>query len=184
MRHYQYLYGLLLGSLLFSSCQGRAGEVASQPDPFFDLQAYMKAKIEDLNHRQPKVVKKIEVDGQTESHEFDSLDYQKELQLFKNSDINREAWVDKYAADSTMETGRLKRIVYTATDPDLKTQLLRVEYDEKGEVSGIYIENRTESIVADVRQDLHFTPGEGYRLLTAQQTALSAEKEIEIEVKW
>ncbi|MCI4651473.1 hypothetical protein [Phaeodactylibacter sp.] len=181
---YAPLFALvLLTALLHTSCEEQVAAVANQPDPFFDLEAYIEAQISSLNQKQPKVRKTILVEGQRETQQFDSLDYRTELKTFLNSDINRKAWVDKYKADSTFEGSQLKQVTYTATGADLKTRLLRVKYDQ-GEVSDIYIENRTNSIVADVRQDLHFQPGQGYRLVTTQETVLSEEQEIEVEVKW
>lgn len=181
---YAPLFALvLLTALLHTSCEEQVADVANQPDPFFDLEAYIEAQISSLNQKQPKVRKTILVKGQRETQQFDSLDYRTELKTFLNSDINRKAWVDKYKADSTFEGSQLKQVTYTATGADLKTRLLRVKYDQ-GEVSDIYIENRTNSIVADVRQDLYFQPGQGYRLVTTQETVLSEEQEIEAEVKW
>lgn len=181
---YAPLFALaLLAATLQTSCEEQVSAAASQPDPFFDLEAYIEGQISGLNQEQPKVRKTISVEGQRETQQFDSLDYRTELKTFLNSDINRKAWVDKYKADSTFEGSQLKQVAYTATGEDLKTRLLRVQY-EQGKVSDIYIENRTNSIVADVRQDLHFQPGQGYRLVTTQETVLSEEQEIEVEVKW
>jgi hypothetical protein len=174
---------VLIASFLLHACQEQTAPTVDQPDPFFDLKGYMEEQVEALNQKQPKVRKTILVDGQRETKQFDSLDYRTELKTFINSDINRKAWVEKYKADSTFEGSFLKQVTYNSTANDLKTQLLRVQYkDDK--VSDIYIENRTNNIVADVRQDLHFQPQTGYRLLTTQETVLSEAQEIEVEVEW
>jgi hypothetical protein len=169
--------------LLLSACQMRESAESGGPKPFFDLKGYMNAQVEDLNARQPTLEKRIQVDGQTETHQFDSLNYEEELRMFLRSDINRKAWFDKYEADSTLENGALQSVRYTTDAEDLKTQLLEVTY-EQGAVSRIYIENSTESVVADVRQELQYEVGKGYRLFTAQQTALSSEQEVIVEVEW
>ena len=169
--------------LLLSACQMRESAKSGGPTPFFDLKGYMNTQIEDLNERQPTLEKRIQVDGQKETQQLDSLDYEKELRMFLRSDINRKAWFDKYKADSTLENGNLQQIRYTTDAEDLKTQLLEIQY-EQGEVSQIYIENRTESVVADVRQELLYEVGKGYRLFTAQQTAMSSEQEVIVKVEW
>jgi hypothetical protein len=174
---------LLFPLLLLTACQMRENAISGGPKPFFDLKGYMNAQIEDLNARQPALEKRIQVDGQKETQQFDSLDYAKELSMFLRSDINRKAWFDKYTADSTLQNGNLQSIRYTTDTRDLKTRLLEIEY-EQGEVSRIYIENKTESVVADVRQELLYEVGKGYRLFTAQQTAMSAEQEVIVEVEW
>ncbi|MEQ8705972.1 MAG: hypothetical protein RIC19_18730 [Phaeodactylibacter sp.] len=170
-------------AIFFSSCQEQPVSAGGQPEPFFDLKAYMEKQIEALNQEQSAVRKAILVDGQRETKQLDSLDYRIELKTFLNSDINRKAWVDKYTTDSTLEGSYLKEVTYTATAEKLKTRLLRIRYDQN-EVSDIYIENRTNSIVADVRQELHFQPEVGYRLRTTQETVLSEAQEIEVTVKW
>ena len=175
---------LIFSSVLLYACQEQPAATTDKPTaPFFDLESYIETQIKALNQEQPGVRKAILVDGQRETQQFDSLDYRTEFQTFLNSDINRKAWVDKYSADSTFEGSQLRQVTYQANTADLKTQLLRVKYD-RGEVSDIYIENRTRSIVADVKQDLHFQPGKGYRLITTQETVLSEEQRIEVEVAW
>jgi len=174
---------LLLPTLLLSACQMRQSAEGSGPKPFFDLKGYMEEQIEELQARQPMAKKRILVDGQREAHRFDSLDYEKELRMFLRSDINRKAWFDKYQADSSFQAGQLKSVRYTTDAEDLKTRLMEVDYADET-VERIYIENLTQSVVADVRQELLYQPGEGYRLFTAQQTALSTEQEVEVEVEW
>lgn len=183
MKYACFLAFILLMVLTQTACEEQVTAAGNQPDPFFDLKAYIEGQISDLNKKQPGVRKRISVEGQRETQQFDSLDYRTELKTFLNSDINRKAWVDKYKADSTFEGSYLKQVTYTATAKDLKTQLLRVKYDQE-QVSDIYIENRTNSIVADVKQNLHYEPGEGYQLLTTQETVLSEAQEIEVEVEW
>lgn len=183
MHLYQYLLLIILSTIVFQACREQTAAPGKQPEPFFDLEAYMETQISKLNEKQPGVSKSILVDGQRETKQFDSLDYRTELKTFLKSDINRKAWVDKYSIDSTFEGSRLKSVVYKARAADVKTQLLRVLYEE-GEVSDIYVENRTKSIVADVLQDLHFQPHTGYRLSTTQETVLSEGQKIEVEVTW
>ncbi len=177
------LLPLAFAVTLLSACQMRESAKKEGPTPFFDLKGYMQEQIDELQARQPDAEKRIEVDGQTEAKHFDSLDYQKELRTFLNSEINRKAWFDKYRPDSTFRDGKLQAIEYTTDAEDLKTRLLRVEF-AGDTVSRIYIENLTESVVADVTQELLYRPGQGYRLYTAQETALSAEQKVTVEVEW
>jgi hypothetical protein len=181
--HMKKIVCIALPLLLLAACQMRESAESGGPKPFFDLKGYINAQIEALNALQPTLEKRIQVDGQNETQELDSLDYEKELRMFLRSDINRKAWFDKYEVDSTFENGTLESVRYTTDTEDLKTSLLEVEY-EQGEVSRIYIENKTESVVADVRQELLYEPGQGYRLFTAQKTAMSSEQEVIVEVEW
>ncbi|MBV6652403.1 MAG: hypothetical protein KI786_01520 [Mameliella sp.] len=184
MKIFPFATCLLCFVLLFTSCQDAAEPSSSQSaGPFFNLTDYIEGQIFELNKEQPKVQKVISIDGQQEAKVLDSLDYRTELKTFLNSDINRKAWVDKYDVDSIFENSNLKQITYKANTEDLKTQLIHIRYEED-QVSEVYIENRTFSLVADVSQDLHYEAGIGYRLVTTQKTVLSDEQEIEVRVAW
>lgn len=175
---------LALLALFLGSCTQAPQAKSQKATPFFDLKGFVAQEIEQLQKQQPQARKQVAVNGQQESLPFDSLNYEKELQVFIRSDINRPAWTDKYKADTILEHGQVRALSYEALAEDLKTRLLSVQFTEEGKVKEIKIENRTQSPVADVRQDLTYTPGNGYRLLTAQSTALSEEKEVEVSVRW
>ncbi|MCB0566038.1 MAG: hypothetical protein KDD01_16835 [Phaeodactylibacter sp.] len=155
----------------------------SMPEAFFDLKGYIEGEAKRLSEIQPEVVKRIAIDGQKEEQDFDSLDYSKELNIFSRSDINKVSWLDKYKADSTFQNGQLRQVTYTSKEKGLKTQLLQVQFAD-GEVSKIHIQNKTESIVADVAQEMWYDPSHGYRLESRQSTALTKEKKVKVEVEF
>lgn len=170
--------------LLATACSGPGrGDAPALPESFFDLKGYMQAEIQRLSEAQPRVLKRIAINGQSEEKNFDSLNYQKELDIFSRSDINKMAWLDKYKVDSTFQDGQLSRVTYTAQDKSLKTHLLEVQFSN-GQVAGIHVRNQTESIVANVGQDMWYAPGKGYRLESGQSTALTKEKKVAVEVEF
>ncbi|MCO6477553.1 MAG: hypothetical protein J5I94_13060 [Phaeodactylibacter sp.] len=178
------LFYLALLALACSSCSGGEGKVGVRiPDAFFDLKGYMENEIRRLSEKQPEVRKRIAIDGRAEEKTLDSLDYKKELDIFSRSGINKVAWLDKYQVDSTFRAGQLRQVAYTSKDKSLKTHLLEVQFSD-GEVSQIHVQNRTESIVADVGQEMWYYPGEGYKLVSRQSTALTEEKKVEVEVEF
>ena len=172
---------LLMAALCGCSRDGRAP--VRLPDAFFDLKGFMESEAQHLSQTQPRALKRIAIDGQSEEKVFDSLDYKKELDIFSRSDINKTAWLDKYQVDSLFQDGKLQLVRYTSQDKSLKTHLLEVKYSG-GQVSEVHIQNRTESLVADVGQELWYRPGQGYALSSRQSTALTKEKEIEVEVEF
>ena len=171
-------------TLALSSCyqEGKEGGVRI-PDTFFDLKGYIHGEIQRLSETQPRVLKRIAIDGQQEERTIDSLDYKKELGIFTRSDINKVAWLEKYQADSTFQDGQLTRITYTSTDQSLKTHLLDVQFSG-GEVAQVHVQNETESIVANVDQEMWYFPGRGYKLESGQSTALTEEKKVKVEVEF
>lgn len=178
-----FLYLAFL-SLAFTGCaSGGEEEGLTAPDAFFDLKGYIKGEIRRLSEIQPEVLKRIAIDGRGEEKTFDSLDYEKELDIFSRSDINKIAWLDKYRVDSVFQGGQLVRLTYTSKDKDLKTHLLEVQFSG-GQVTQVHVQNKTESIVADVGQEIWYQPAKGYRLASRQSTALTEEKEVEVEVEF
>lgn len=177
------LIGFVFITGLLAACQPQRTSSGDEPTPFFDLLAYIDAEAEALNEQQPKVRKRVVVQGQEETQVLSEVDFSEELKVFRRSDINRKAWIDKYQADSTFEQGQLVQARYVAIDSSLKTRWLEVQYNEEGEVQAVLIRNRSKSPVVNVRQDLSYRPGKGYRLVTAQSTALSREQEVVVEVE-
>lgn len=175
---------LLLFLLSATACSKENKEKNSgPPKAFFDLRGYIQGEAERLSEAQPKVIKRISIDGQQEEHTFDSLDYKKELAIFSRSDINKTSWFDKYQVDSTFQDGQLKQVTYTSKDKGLKTNLMEVQYDQ-GAVSAIHIRNATENQVADVHQEMFYRPKKGYSLASGQSTVLSKEKDVRVEVEF
>jgi len=177
------LIAILFITCLICSCQPGPAEEQAEADYFFDLEAFMKGEMERLNEEQPRIEKRIELQGNTEVEQFDSLDYERELSVFAKADINRIAWQDKYQADSTYQDGQLTKVTYKAKDKDLKTHLLEVSF-QNGEVAHIHARAATESLVANVYKEMDYWPGKGYKLASAQSTALSEETAIEVEAKF
>ena len=51
MKYAPLLALALLTTLLHTSCEEQVAAVANQPDPFFDLEAYIEEQISDLNQK-------------------------------------------------------------------------------------------------------------------------------------
>lgn len=179
-----YKVFLLSSILLCISCQKNSttDDNTNSPEYFFNLKAFIDSEISRLSSLQPKVEKRIVLKGQSEVQQFDSLQYDQELALFANADINKVAWVDKYQGDTIFANGHLEKIAYTAKDSDLRTQTLEIAFDQNQQVSQVYIVASNESMVANVRKEMYYWPEKGYRLLSAQSTSLSTPTEVEIEM--
>ena len=177
----RYIVTFLLFFLL-QSCLSTTEQEDNKPNFFFSLENYFEKEIARLNQEQPKVSKRITLEGKEEVKEFDTLDYQKELITFSNADINKIAWQDKYQADTTYTTdGKMQHISYLAKDNKLKTQKITIQYTQEGEIEEIYIKATTESFVADVYKELYYKPTTGYRFTSQQSTNISKPTVVEVE---
>jgi len=172
----------LLASL--TACVNMSDQAAQNKltkDRFFNLNDYFEQEIARLKENNQQVDKTIQINGETEQETLDSINFEKELAVFVNSSINKTSWIDKYQADSTFsDTGALTKIVYTATDEDLKTQQLTVDFENE-QVQRIDITNRSGTTLAKMKQQLSYTPGEGYSIESSQDIVLFDNRNMVIE---
>ncbi|HMQ49316.1 MAG TPA: hypothetical protein PKA00_17870 [Saprospiraceae bacterium] len=174
---------LLTCLVLLASCQQAQKESTEIEARFFDLKNYISAEIERLNQEQPNVRKKVAINGKTEEHDFHQLHYEKELDVFLQSDINRLAWYDKYQVDSLMENGQLKTLIYKATDPKLKTQKLEINL-ANAKVESIHIANQSYTFIATAQQTAIYQPDSGYSFESLQSNILGSKRDISMEVQF
>lgn len=179
-----YLFPLLLGFaiLLLSACELEQ-EVQIDQHSFFDLKGFFENEQTRLKGKK-EFIKSVKIDGQEEEEIFDQLDFEKELAIFKNSDINKIAWLDKYSVDTTFSASRqISSILYIALDKDLRTQSLKIDFN-KEKVSQILIKNKSKSMIASTDQVLTYTPNEGYTVRSGQNMALLDGFDLDVQVRF
>jgi hypothetical protein len=177
-----FLFLLLLGCQL-SGSDTTSGDGEGR-QPFFDMRGYFTRQIEQLQDQQPPVRKTITFNHETDTQMLDSLDYDRELEVFLNADINRAAWWDRYRIDSSFnDRNQLDSVTYTAIGEDLRVRRLKVEY-KNGEVNQIEVQSETTGPAADRWQQLFFDPQWGYRIESRQNVAFSKPRETKIEVRF
>jgi hypothetical protein len=174
----------LLASILvlLLACQNEPGTNVTD-QRFFDLSNYFKAEQKRLSKLTSPFTKKAVVNGNEEIKVFESLDFEKELAMFVDSDINRIAWFDKYQVDSSFVNGQLHSIEYITTDQSLKTQGLTIQL-KNNQVSRVDILRKSTSIAANIKQELTYQPNIGYSIISTQNTRLSDPEVIELEVRF
>ncbi|NUN99764.1 MAG: hypothetical protein HUU01_04020 [Saprospiraceae bacterium] len=177
---------LLATALMFLSiaCQPaseepQSMETASVP-VFFDLKNYMSGQVEALKNTRPQAKKRVSINGKTEEQHSDAINFEEELAIFINSDINKPAWSDKYTKDSSFSAGQLQYIRYIAKEENLKTQLLQVSFTA-GTVSKIEIQNRTSAAIVTAEEIMTYTPGKGYSIIHKEMPALAKARNFSVE---
>lgn len=151
---------------------------------FFNLKGYFKSQQATLL-AQNGFKKKTTIDGQEIERSLDSLDFSQELKVFEASDINKIAWMDKYQVDSTFDpSGTLRELNYKAEDEKLRTQRLRVSFNQNQTVDTIEVFNNSTGNIATLKQRLRYIPTYGYLIESTQKTALSEEHVVAVEVQF
>lgn len=169
--------------LLFAACTPEQPAGDLDTSPFYDLSGYISGEAERLETAHTRVAKTITLNGQTETKTLDSINFSNDLRLFREADINKPAWVDKYTTQEKTLSGSHKLTTYVALDSSLIVRRLMVEEDQ-GVTTKIEIDRKTGTVLSNGMHHLVYEPATGYHVQTSQQNRFGKDVEALIEVKW
>lgn len=170
---------VILLTLLFTSCEVKNSNVQHQA--FFDINDFLEKEMTQFS-KIKSIKKKVEINGEMNEQVLEKFDLEKDLTIFRNSNINKIALLDKYDVDSTTNSsGQLVELKYQATDPKLKTQELTISYTNE-QVNSIFIKNISGNQVSELQQNLHYYSRKGYSVESNQKVTLSKEQQLKVEV--
>ncbi len=86
---------LLLLCLFAFSCDNSTTQTASRP-VYFDVAGYVKGQIQTLSTQKPTVAKSAFINQETNNQTTKAIDWEKELELFVQADINKPAFRNSY----------------------------------------------------------------------------------------
>jgi hypothetical protein len=129
---------LLPGLLAIASCKS---DSTNGDKKFFDLKAYFKSEAARLAKSNPIITKTAIHNGDSETLKERIANWDSELSLFADADINKPAWKSSYQVDSS---GNF--LIYKATDPKLKTHDIVINR-ENGKIKWILIHNYAKTTI-------------------------------------
>ncbi len=174
---------VLLGMVIVFSYCVKDTAIGKKQLSFFDLKAYFETQKRQLVEIE-KFKKTTIIDGKQIEKELDSIDFNLELIVFEESDINKIAWIDKYLVDSVYDkNGLLNKLIYKATDDKLRTQQMLISFSQNA-VDTIRIFNNSSGSVADLEQRLLYIPTYGYTIESKQKTTISAQHVVTVAVQF
>lgn len=185
------MYRLLLSSLfvLFICTCDRAPEEGAAALPavgetsFFDLAEYIDAETERLTENKITANKTITLNGKTETKQNTAINYKNDLRLFREADINKPAWADKYDTDEQKLSGNHRVTTYTTRDSSLIVHRLLIEEDQ-GVPVRIEIDRKTGTVLSNGVHQLLYESGKGYSVKTQQTNRFGDDVDAVIEVEW
>lgn len=179
----QRLLLLLVLPCLLTACAPEAPADTIDVAPFFDLAGYITAETERLSATKTRVEKTITLNGTTETKELDAINFDNDLRLFREADINKPAWVDKYDTQVETLSGNHKITTYVAKDSSLIVHRLMVEED-LGVTTKIEINRKTGTVLSDGKHLLVYDPARGYSVTTQQANRFGDDVDAVIKVEW
>jgi hypothetical protein len=166
---------LICSLLLIAACHHEpvASNVVSGQKNFFDLKGYFDGEIQRLQSIGSRAKKVVLANGKHEEQIVHSINFQQELSVFSESDVNRPAWSDKYVVDTAFnEQRQISHLHIKAIDEKLKTHKIDIDFKNTF-VTRILIENNSSSSIASSSQVLIYEPRFGYSIESNQKVAMS-----------
>ncbi|MFT5998985.1 MAG: hypothetical protein ACI81P_001441 [Neolewinella sp.] len=179
----QRLLSLLALCLSLAACAPEAPVGTIDTAPFFDLSGYISQEVERLETAKTKVEKTITLNGVVETKQLDDINFSNDLRLFREADINKPAWIEKYTTEEQTLSGSHSITTYMAQDSNLIVRRLMVEKDV-GVTIRIEIDRKTGTVLSDGQHQLVYQPGKGYWVKTQQTNRFGDDVDAVIQVGW
>ncbi len=143
----KYFYILFL-LVFLSACSTQSTD---QTKRYYDLKNFIDAQIKVLNQQKPTVSKLMMADGKSEQKQMIVSDWAKELELFRQLDLNKQAYILSY------ETTRPDSMTYEYTlkkTEKAPVQFLKIKLNEKKQVIDIEALVKTKNQLYDSEKEL------------------------------
>ena len=145
---------------------------------YFDLKEYFKKEATRLNKQNPGVNKTVGHNGTAENKKVHIGNWEKELNLFAESDINKPAWKLSYNVQANDDS-----IVYKSKYPELETRKIIIRKKE-GQVTEIAIVNNTHNLRYNTTEKLVYAPKAYYLIEKLQKVKIMGANNYTIKGKF
>ena len=176
----QFIYPVLAVLFLLTSCikPEEVGQGEELSKEYYDLKGLLNEQQQMLEEQRPNLQKTTLVGDKEEVVNPEEINWQKELKLFQELDINKPVLLRSYSIDTVaQEQGQL--LQYEAKNDDLKVRRLEVQLDEEGkavkvrgavrEENPIYLSERELQIEVEEGKIVRYSL-KGFQKVTTQDT--------------
>ena len=166
-----YTYLLLFITLLgFAACDAVDKE-ADFVGPYFKLDSFFNQEKQWQLLTKADYEKTITMDGKTVSNTIPYTDTSWIL-LFKDMDINKPAWVNRYEADTFPGV-----VLYQAKDSNLRIKSIEINFDEYGDIIEILIIKKEKQPIYYIEQEMLYVRRKYYTIKVKQNATLLGNSE-------
>ncbi len=124
----------------------------------------MAKQVDNLQTRKQRVRKHVTKDGHSHIIERGDINWEEELNAFKEADINRPAWRGEFKVDSIF-LERVYIITYKTENAEIPVKNVVVTIDkETRQCLQVTVDKQTKNFLYSSDQSLFFTTGEGYMM--------------------
>ncbi|WP_158796751.1 hypothetical protein [Pedobacter sp. L105] len=169
---------LLLILLFFGSCNPAAPKKQSSPLTYFDIKGYFAKEAKRLKSLNPEIDKTVTVNQSAEHKKLKIADWQKELSIFSDADINKSAWQGLFKLHQTQDVK-----TYISDNEKVPVKSLQVSY-QNGKIHGIEILISNANSLYTSSDTLSYFPDSLYQVKKTQHITLLKEKNYRITGKF
>lgn len=153
------------------SCQP-ATSPTNTSQMFFSVPKFVADQTQLLHQQATQLDKQLHINQQKEQQHIAQPNWEKELALFANTDINKAAWRESYQKDSSfVSKDSLWHIDYTAQDPHLRTQKISIQGHQQ-HLRSLSIHNQVNNLFYSLDERLTYQPNKGYQIVSIQKIVL------------
>jgi len=163
---------LIFALLLWASCD--KPEENNNTKNYFDLQQFIAAETKTLSTNSYALKKKNELNGVIDSIGSTAVNWEKELSIFADADINKPAWKKSFSIDSLITDSSLS-LFYQALDSNIAIRHLQVNLLH-GQVNQITFKKAKSNFVYNSSQTCSFTRNIGFAINGKQKILWFTEK--------
>jgi len=171
---------LILVFLVLSIAACQQKEISKKQIEYVDLGGFFSAEANRLNAQKPTFTKTVCLEGKKESKLLNkSIDWEKELSVFKDADINKPAFNGMYQISKLPN-----KTVYTALNKKNLVQRIEVDWNLAKKPSGIRIFQLTKNMIYCAADTLSYYPDSIYSIHKKQEVRVLGTTVYTIEGKF
>lgn len=167
--------------LLFSGCQSAPEQTQKNELTYFDLKGFFQKESSRLSKSDPVITKTVSVNDSSETKRIHIPDWNKELEIFREADINKTAWKNMFKISKTTDKQQY------ATDNEkisVKNVTLFYNNDASNEVRGVQIIVKNTNLLYNSTDTLIYFPDSIYQIRKSQNILLLSKKNYQITGKF
>lgn len=160
--------------ILFTSCNFKEQE-KSKVKTYFDLEGYFKNEAVRLSKKSKPIVKTVWVNGKSEQKKINIKNWEKELGIFIDADINKDSWKGsfKFSIIDNVKT-------YVSDNQKIPVNKLEI-IEKKGKISSIKIYIQNSNNLYSSQDSLSYYPDSLYEIKKVQHIKLMEKKRYKVE---
>ena len=164
--------------LSLAACQQK--EISNKQIEYVDLQGFFSAEANRLNGQKPTFTKTVCINGKKESKVLNNtIDWEKELSVFKEADINKPAFKGMYQISMLPN-----KTIYTTLSKNASVKRIEIDFGNTKKPVGIRIFQLTKNMIYQSTDTLSYYPDSIYSIHKKQEVRVLGTTVYTIEVKF